>query len=217
MERIIDYSSLVLAVRDLVDLEISDSLDAYIQLTEQTAGRVLTSAWQEYTENVPVTVGGTYFATDRRGILRISVDGRPLERMTDEAAQKFYERWTPGEPHAYSVLGAALAVSAQQRVRFWPPPPDDATYRADIAYKIVIPALTAANPINWLIDVAPDVYLYGTAVHAVTYNGDTTNLPLYQRLFDTALASVQRETDEFQSLDSSVSPATVDGYAAELP
>ena len=217
MDRIVDYASLVAAVKELVDLEVGDSVDAFIQLVENEFGSQLDSNLQEVTETLAVMMTGTVFPDDRRGVLRITVDGYPLERLHINTAQTTYKNWTPGRPHAYSVTGGAVGAAGTQHVQFWPPPPDDTTYQADITTKIVVPALTASNTTNWLLSVAPGVYLYGTALHAVAYNGDETNFAMYQGLFERAAASILKELEQYQMPQKTVSPMGAGGYELGLP
>ena len=217
MDRVTDYASLVTAVRDLVDLEVGGSVDAFIQLVENEFGSQVDSNLQELTEVVAVMQNGVVFTDDRRGVLRITVDGSPLERLHVNTAQTTYRNWTPGRPRAYSVTGGVVGSTGVQHVQFWPPPPDDSSYQASITMKVVVPPLTDSNTTNWLLSVAPGVYLYGTALHAVAYNGDETNFSMYRGLFDRAAASILKELEQYQMPQKTVSPTGAGGYELELP
>ncbi len=217
MNRINDYATLVAAIQDLVDLEVGSSVDAYIQLTEQDLNRRLDSLWQEINLTVPVTRVGSLFADDRRGIYRVRIDDTPLERLHIDVARTTYLNWTPQQPLAYSITGGTDVQENSQHLQFWPPPPDDETYQAEVAFKYTIPALTATNTKNWLLSVAPDLYLYGAAVHAVTYNGDVSNFQMYDTLYARGVSGMMTDIERHQKLQRSVSAPGAGGYERYLP
>ena len=216
MERITDYASLVTAINELVNLEIGPSVDGFIQMVEQEINRRLESPWSELVEVFAVTQSGLLFDTDYRGILRVTLNSRPLERLHIDTARTQYGS-TQQEPRAYAVTGSPTTQSGQQHVTFWPIPPENASYTATIASQIVIPELTAAAPQNWVLRVAPDAYLYGAASHAVVFNGDETLLATYQAMFDRALIAVVDEAKRYQSVQRTVSAPGAGGYELGLP
>ena len=217
MDRITDYDSLVAGVRELVDLDVGDSVDAFIQLTEQDMGRQIDSLWQENTETLAVLQAGLFFDDARRGILRVSINGHPLEKLHIDAAREAYVNWTPDRPRAYSVTGGTTAAPYQQHVLFWPIPPDDSSYQAEISFKVLIPPLTSQAPTNWVMSIAPDAYLYGAARHAVVYNGDETSLTAYERMYAIGVSGVANEIKRYHSVQKSVSPPGAGGYEHWLP
>jgi hypothetical protein len=60
---------------------------------------------------------------------------------------------SPAPPSAYSVVGSDF--------QFFPAPEAGSSYTAALTYWQKIPALSEANPTNWLLTAAPDAYLYG--------------------------------------------------------
>ena len=55
-------------------------------------------------------------------------------------------------------------------IRFGPSP--DASYTAEMLYYAKIAALSASATSNWLLTLRPDIYLYGSLIHAVPYIDD---------------------------------------------
>ena len=217
MDRIVDYDTLVTAIRDLVDLQIGDTVDGYLQFVEADVGRRLNTRWQEVTETLAVAQAGIAFDTTRRKILRITIDRRPLEHLNEQTAYTTYFNATPDRPRAFSVAGALAPSVGVQRISFWPTPPDDTSYSADIAYKLTVPPLASGTPTTWLLDVAPDAYLYGAAIHAVRYNGDTSSMALYQEGYAQALDGLLDEVEKSQHLEHTVSSPGGGGYEMALP
>ncbi len=217
MDRITDYATLVLAVNELVNAEISSSLDVFIQSVESDVGRKLDSTWQEVTEELSVLRDGVNLTDERRGVIRVAIDENPLERLHIDVAKTTYENWTPQQPLAYSVTGSSNLSPHLQCVRFWPLPPDDTSYQAEITYKLMVPPLTSGAPTNWLLSVAPDVYLYGTAAHAVIFNGDKNSLAEFERQYQISLAGLITEVSSLQSFQETISAPGAGGYENWLP
>ncbi len=217
MDRIVDYDSLATAIRNLVDLEIGDSVDGYLQFVEADVGRRMNTKWQEVTESLAVTQAGLVFDTDRRSIMRMVIDQRPLEELSEHTAHQQYLNATPARPRAYSVAGGQSPITGVQKVSFWPRPPDDTTYTVDVSYKLIVPPLATATPTTWLLSAAPDVYLYGAAIHAVTFNGDATNLELYQGAYAQAVSGLFDEVEKHLALEETVSAPGGGGYEMNLP
>lgn len=48
-------------------------------------------------------------------------------------------------------------------------PAPDATYTFELQYFRRIPRLSDAQPVNWVLEEAPDAYLYGALVHTAPY------------------------------------------------
>lgn len=61
-------------------------------------------------------------------------------------------------PYQYNISGSDFTVR------------DGAGYTFDVTYFTRLPALASDNPTNWLIDVAPDVYLWMVKAQAREFN-----------------------------------------------
>ena len=83
------------------------------------------------------------------------------------------------EGHVYCDLG--------QRLEIWPEADQE-----DMAlyYYQKLPALSDANQANWLLALAPDVYLYGSLVSASSYMKNDDRVGLWQTLYTDAVNGV---------------------------
>jgi hypothetical protein len=90
-------------------------------------------------------------------------------------------------PTNYSIVGSSL--------EFAPVPAADTTI--ELVYYSKIPALdlTSAVSTNWVLQRAPDAYLYGALVHTAPYLIEDERLPVWSQAFGTALASLNRESE----------------------
>jgi hypothetical protein len=64
---------------------------------------------------------------------------------------------------------------------------------ATINYSKTLPNLSDAAPTNWLLDHAPDIYLYASLIQAEFYGWNDERLPLIKAALDEAL--VERHLD----------------------
>lgn len=100
-----------------------------------------------------------------------------------------------GQPVYFSIIGDQMELA--------PTPNED--FDVEVVYRGNIPAL-AGNSTNWLLTLAPDVYLYGTLLEASPYTQNDERLGVW----GTALATVIDQLNahgERQSFDSG--PGTI--------
>lgn len=91
-----------------------------------------------------------------------------------------------GRPRAYAITGT---VSGRE-VWYYPAP--DATYTATMTYYAKPAALSDSQASNWILENAPDAYLYGALLQAAPYMRDTEFAPIWNAGFDAALTSLER-------------------------
>jgi len=120
---------------------------------------------------------------------RITGDGfsRPLEVGSDIVSSLYPTDYT-GIPE-YVALVPPLA-------RLYPTP--DGTYQSRMTYRRIILPLSDTQTTNWLLEERPDIYLYGSAVHAAPQIKDDQRVALWENLYSTALDERYRATKHGQ-------------------
>lgn len=138
------------------------------------------------------------FQTMRR--VRLSgVAGKPrLNFMTQTQIEDYrYSRDNvTGRPVYFSIIGNELELA---------PTPNE-NFALEMAYRANIPAITAANTTNWLLTLAPDLYLYGSLLEAAPYTNNDARVSLWASAFSTCLDQLNIH-GERQSFDSG--PSTI--------
>ena len=104
-----------------------------------------------------------------------------LRQMTPDAARTLYGLST-GKYVAYSIQGAAI--------KLWPEPEATSTDTIIIRYQQTIPALSASELTNWLIDSYPDVYYYGLLVQSEAYIVNDERVGMWKAAFDESLSEL---------------------------
>jgi hypothetical protein len=79
-----------------------------------------------------------------------------------------------GVPQFVAIVG--------RQVRFAPEP--DATYSTRLTYWRKITNLSATNTTNWLLEEAPDIYLYGALIESAPYLKDDPRLSTWFGLYE---------------------------------
>lgn len=92
-----------------------------------------------------------------------------------------------GGPIYYTLFGDDM--------EFFPSPTLDDPCYVEMIYYTMIPNLQGDADTNWLLNTHPDLYFYGALKHTSTFLMDDARLPVWEKLFETALASVNTEDD----------------------
>lgn len=85
----------------------------------------------------------------------------PLESMTPQQLDDELARWNgaQGPPRYYCIEGGQIEVA----------PIPNTTYTTDLTYYAKVPALSDSATTNWLLTVAPDIYLVASLIEAWRY------------------------------------------------
>ena len=90
-----------------------------------------------------------------------------------------------GKPTHYAHVGTTFEV--------YPSP--DTEYEIQLMYYEEIPKLTDSNASNWLLEIAPDAYLYGALVQAAPYLKDDARIQVWGGFFSGAVQAVKDDND----------------------
>jgi hypothetical protein len=206
------YTNLVAAVVEYLardqDTTLTARIPDFITLCEAKLNRILHHPRMEKRSTSSVDTGNdepefitlpTDFQSMRR--VRLSgVAGKPrLEYMAQSQLEDY--RYTtddvPGQPAYYTIMGDEMELA--------PTPGED--YAIEMVYRANLAALSGSNATNWLIDLAPDVYLYGVLLEAAAYTkGMDDMLPVWSSAFTSAVEQLGTHGHR-QSVDAG--PSTV--------
>lgn len=90
-----------------------------------------------------------------------------------------------GRPRWYCILGPEIRLA----------PAPDGPYTAEMTYWGQLAPLSVAQPSNWLLENAPDVYLYAALLEATAFIGHDERAPLWLAAYDRAVAALQASED----------------------
>jgi hypothetical protein len=112
---------------------------------------------------------------------------QPLEyvslEMADDLRQSKFR--SVGKPQFYTIVGDTIEVV----------PVPDGTYQIELTYYKRIPRLSNSATSNWLLELNPDLYLYGTLVASAPYLKEDERLPMWAEWTKSLIAALNDESD----------------------
>lgn len=192
---ITSYSTLVTAVTEWLAREEDTTLVAriptFIQLTEAKLNRELFVRQMENRATTSVDTGSTEpeFISlpddfqSMRWMRLSSVDRKPrLNYLTPVQMDDFKSQngGASGQPKYFTIFGTEIELG----------PTPDTDYSIEMVYRQYIPALTEDNTTNWLITLAPDLYLYGALLESAPYIKEDGRAQTWGNAFSSTLATL---------------------------
>lgn len=108
-----------------------------------------------------------------------------LELVSPEQIDSLRGGWGSGRPRRYCILGGEVQLA----------PAPDSAYEVEMAYWREVPPLSVAEPTNWVLNSAPDIYLYAALIEATAFIGNDERLTLWTAGYDRAVAALQAADD----------------------
>ena len=189
---ITDYASLVSFVTDhlQLDTDTAAQVPTFIGLAEAALRRTLTVPEREMQSTLTTTASQGYVTLPEavRAIRTAYFDSDyPLSPVTLNVLMSYSA--SSGKPQVYSVANQSLFLS----------PTPDAAYSIVLTYTATIPALTASNTTNWLIESNPDAYLYAVLIQAEAYRANDERIPLLTAALDGVIDQINREGNRYRN------------------
>lgn len=166
-----DLTAVIPSFIALAEAQISRDIDHWRQ-----EKRVTTTLDEQY-ENLP---------TDLRRMIQMQIVGGGQLNMISigEMQARKQASAAAGKPRYYYINSG--------QIEFYPAP--DGNYEIEMQYVARIPPLSDAAPGNWILDYAPDLYLYAALTHAAPYLQDDPRTQVWGSLYGTALQNLNNES-----------------------
>lgn len=173
MTEITDYSSLQLAVTEYLardhDVTLIARIPTFIQLAEAKFNRQLFVRQMEQRATALIDLGSNEpefisLPSDFQSMRRVrlsSVTGKPCLEFrsgTQMDEYRFATSDVAAQPRYFTVFGSELELA----------PTPDAAYTIEMVYRQNVPALASTDS-NWLLRMAPDLYLYAALLESAPY------------------------------------------------
>jgi hypothetical protein len=126
-----------------------------------------------------------------RRIRLSSVTGKPCLEFKSGTQMDEYRYGTSNvaaQPRYFTIMGDEIELA----------PTPDSNYTIEMVYRKYIPAL-ATNSTNWLLTLAPDVYLYGALLESAPYIKEDERINTWGLGFRTALDGLNRLGSAFSN------------------
>ena len=191
MTQITDYASLQMAVTEYLardqDTTLIARIPTFIQLAEAKFNRQIFVRQMEQRSTALVNIASSEpefisLPADFQSMRRVrlsSVTGKPcLEFMSGTQIDEYRLGISDiaARPRYFTVFGEEIEIA----------PTPDTAYTIEMVYRQTIPPL-ASNPTNWLLMLAPDLYLYGALLKSAPYIKEDGRIQTWGLGFTTAL------------------------------
>lgn len=190
MAKITDYASLITAVHDWsARSDISTTLiEQFIGLAEAKASESLRVPAMEVAKEVSSVNGNLKIPSDYLQLRAItSPDGDSSRQLRYVSMDNFMLLNHPSDQES-------LAFTRQGPYWYLASNPGDGT-NYTCFYYAGIDALDSLNPVNWLLQMAPQLYLYGALWFLFEYTFDEPRSKFWAARFDTELQTIQAIAD----------------------
>ena len=205
------YATLQTAITEWLgrdqDTTLVARIPTFIQLAEAKFNRLLRVPQMEQRSTTTVDTGSTdpefiSLPTDfqtMRSVRLSGVTGKPrLEFRTKTQLDDY--RYSidnvTDQPVYFAIVGSEMELA--------PTPNDD--YTLEMIYRQNIPALSESNTSNWLLTLAPDLYLYASMMETAPYIKEDGRLQTWGAGFQTALDGLN---DLGRSMSFDSGPSTI--------
>lgn len=146
--------------------------------------------------------------------------GVTYQQMTYVEPEKIVERKSlypnyTGDPSVYSIVGPEIQLWP------WSQGQNASPYSAELTYWRAIPALSASNTTNWLLNLHPDAYLYGSLLQSAPYLKDDSRITTWGTFATTIIDDIIQADKVARwapQLETTIIPGgTFDGPRAYYP
>lgn len=191
MTQIVDTTSLQGAVTEYLardqDATLIARIPTFIQLAEAKFNRQLFVRQMEQRATALIDTGESEpefisLPADFQSMRRVrlsSVTGKPyleFKSGTQMDEYRFHCSDIAARPRYFTVFGDEIELV----------PTPDQNYTVEMIYRANIPSL-ASNASNWLLALAPDLYLYGALLESAPYIKEDARIQTWGLGFSTAL------------------------------
>ena len=105
-----------------------------------------------------------------------------LQYLTPDALkEKRAASGAKGKPTHYTMIGTEIQV--------YPVPSGD--YTAELVYYAKIPSLSDANTTNWMLQFAPDIYLFGSLLQSAPYLADDQRIAVWNSMYQSKVSDIE--------------------------
>lgn len=185
------YAELKSAIGDFLNRDdLTAVIPTFISLGEARIARDLNHWKQEKRVTTDIDERYEDLPSDWISIIQVQhTDGGVISSSSSsEMASKRAQSSTAAKPRYWRMTA--------NEMEFYPTP--DATYNITMLYRARIPALTDADPSNWLLTYSPDVILYAALMQSAPYLADDARVAVWGSMYQSGVEALNNESDQAQ-------------------
>lgn len=191
------YANLQTTIADFLNRDdLTSVIPTFIQLAEAQMNRQIRHYEMESRASGQQTGGDQYMQvpSDWLETIRLILTGSgtsvvqliSLSGMADKRAKAEDLSGTP-----------AFYCHVDGQFELYPTPSEDTDF--ELLYYQEIPALADDNTSNWLLQKAPDVYLYGSLLHSAPYLQEDARLGVWAQMYSAAVQNLNDQSERVKN------------------
>ena len=191
-----DRQTLFAAVVDMLDSPagLEAQLPVLTQIVESRLNRLLDDPDMEVVSDATAAGYFTALPDDFGEMVSITTGNGALQQM-GPVEFAGVDHTVSGPPRFYAIVNRSISFA-----------PSNATAPITMVYRRRIPALTDDASTNWLLQRAPDLYLYGLLMLAEAREADDDRITGWKSMYDEAVAELKMDGDRRKWGSGPISP-----------
>ena len=191
---ITNYANLQTTIADFLNRDdLTSVIPTFIQLAEAQINRDLRHWKMEVRSSGQQSAGDAYMQipADWLETIRFHItDGgtKPLDLISRKALEdkRAGNENMSGTPRYYT--------HADSQFELYPTPNEDTN--TELLYFAKIPSLSDGNTTNWLLEDAPDVYLYGALIHSSPYLAEDERVGVWAQMYSASVSQLNDKSEK---------------------
>lgn len=175
------YDDLRVAIGDWLNrADLAAVIPTFISIAESYFDKNLRAREMWETVEITATDGAAPLPLDMAELITVrslTRSGEPLEYLSPRETIAFDANQRQRLTNKYTIAGANLRLVSRL----------EGTEQIQVDYYARIPRLGAAQPSNWLLQRAPEMYLYGALVQAAPYLKDDARIQTWADLLQRSM------------------------------
>ena len=194
---ITNYTNLKSTISDYLNRDDLDSvIPTFIQLAEAQMNRDIRHWQMETRSSGQQSQGDQYMQVpaDWNETIRLILTGGGTSVLELLSLSGMADRRAKAEdaadtPRYYSHVRGEFEL--------YPTPSADTDF--ELLYYAKIPALSDSNATNWLLEYAPDVYLYGALTHSAPYLAEDARLAVWAQMYAASVQNLNNQSERVKN------------------
>lgn len=183
--------------------DLTSVIPTFIQLAEANINRQVRHWKMEARTSGQQSAGDEYMQIPNDWLetirLHVTDQGTSAITLTSRAAMADIR----AKNENISTVTPYLYCHADSQFELYPTPAD--TLNVELLYYQKVPALSASNTTNWLLEEAPDVYLYGALVHSAPYLAEDARATVWGANYAAAVQTLNQASESARYSGSGMS------------
>ena len=197
-----NYTNLKTTIADFLNRDdLTSAIPTFIQLGEAQMNRDIRhwemearSSGQQSQGDQYMQLPADWLETIRLHLTSQGTDAVELASMASIADKRAQVDDQAGRPRFYSHVRGEFEL--------FPTPDEDTDF--ELLYYQKIPALSDSNASNWLLEYAPDIYLYGSLAHSAPYLQEDARIAVWAQMYAAAVSQLNSQSERVKNSGSGI-------------